>query len=167
MALNDDIEDPGFNCYVSAQEASDYFTDRGHGETWEDIVDSDPFLISATNQLDWYMNWKGEKVVVSQPKEWPRNYVYDSSGITYLPNGEVPVQVKQAVYELAIASVEIDRVADSDMAGLQEVKVGSLKIVSNSVGPWQEKKRAIPNVIYRILEDLIYNSSSMFKMVTR
>lgn len=167
MALNADITSSVMNSYVTTLEASTYFTDRGHGEAWEDLDNPAAFLITATNQLDWFMKFKGNKVSVSQPLEWPRMDVLDSDGYTYISVTEIPVRVKQAVLELALQSIDADRVADSDMAGLQEVKVGSLKIVSNMVGPWQEKKRPIPNVIYRMLSGLTTNSSSMFKRVER
>lgn len=167
MTLVADVTSSVMNSYVTEQEAANYFAERGHGETWEDVENPAAFLITATNQIDWFMNFKGSKVSSSQPLEWPRIDVFDESGSKYLSSTEVPVRVKQAVFELALASIDSDRMADSDMAGLQEVKVGSLKIVSNSVGPWQEKKRPIPPVVYRILDGLITNSSNMFRRVER
>lgn len=167
MALVADINSSIMNSYVTVAEAAAYFTDRGHGEVWEDVDNPAAFLISATNQLDWFMKYKGSKVSVSQPLEWPRKEVFDSSGLGYISTTEIPTRVKHAVFELALASIDADRMADSDMAGLQEVKVGSLKIVSNMVGPWQTKKQPIPPVVYRILTGLIDNSSSMFHNVVR
>ena len=167
MALVADIASSVMNSYVTEAEAAAYFADRGHGEVWEDVENPAAFLISATNQIDWFMNFRGSKVSSSQPLEWPRIDVFDESGLEYISSTEIPVRVKQAVFELALASIDSDRMADSDMAGLQEVKVGSLKIVSNMVGPWQERKRPIPPVVYRILNGLITNSSNMFKRVER
>lgn len=167
MALVTDINSSVMNSYVTAQEADAYFANRGHGETWEDIDNPDAFLISATNQLDWFMNFFGSKVNSSQPLEWPRKDCYDTKNQSYVPIDEVPTKVKHAVLELAIQSLDEDRLADSDMAGLQEVKVGSLKVVSNMVGPWQETKQAIPQVVYKILTGIITNSSSMFRRTVR
>lgn len=166
MALVSDINSSIMNSYVSISEAATYFSERGHGDAWDDVSDPAAMLISATNQIDWFMNFQGEKVSITQPLEWPRQYVYDRYG-NELPNDEIPLRVKQAVLELAIASIDEDRLQDSDMAGLQEVKVGSLKVVSNMVGPWQDKKAPIPTVCYVILKDLISNSSSMFHNVVR
>lgn len=167
MALITDINSSVMNSYVTAQEANTYFANRGHGETWEDIENPDAFLISATNQIDWFMNFLGSKVSSEQPLEWPRADCYDSKNQAYVPIDVIPTKVKHAVLELAIASLDEDRLADSDMAGLQEVKVGSLKVVSNLVGPWQETKKPIPPVIYRILSGIITNSSSMFRRTVR
>jgi len=167
MALITDINSSIMNSYVTAQEADAYFSNRGHGETWEDIDNPDAFLISATNQIDWYMNFLGSKVISSQPLEWPRKECFDTKNQSYISTNEIPVKVKHAVLELAIQSLDEDRLADSDMAGLQEVKVGSLKVVSNLVGPWQETKKAIPQVIYKILGGVISNSSSMFRRTVR
>lgn len=167
MALDADITSSVMNSYVTEAEAITYFADRGHGETWDDVISPDGFLISATNQIDWFMNFKGEKVAADQPLQWPRNYVYNDNGTAYLSITEIPTRLKQAVFELAIQSIDEDRLLDSDMAGLQEVKVGSLKIVANMVGPWQEKKRAMPSIIYRILGPLITSSSTMFRRAER
>jgi hypothetical protein len=126
MALDTDINSSVMNSYVTAQEANTYFANRGHGETWEDIENPDAFLISATNQIDWFMNFLGSKVRSEQPLEWPRTDCYDSKNQAYVPIDVIPTKVKHAVLELAIVSLDEDRLADSDMAGLQEVKVGSL-----------------------------------------
>lgn len=167
MALITDINSSIMNSYVSILEASEYFENRGHAEDWEDVVNQEAFLISATNQIDWFMVFLGSKVASTQPLEWPRVDCYDSKNQAYVPIDEIPTKVKHAVMELSIASIDEDRMADSDMAGLQEVKVGSLKVVSNIVGPWQESKKPIPTVVYMILKGVISNSSSIFRRTVR
>lgn len=165
MALVADMTSSVFNSYVTTQEASAYFADRGHGEAWDNIENPAAFLISATNQIDWFMDFKGSKVETTQPLEWPRQDVLVDD--EYLSTTEIPKALKHAVFELALASIDEDKLQESDMAGLQEVKVGSLKIVSNMVGPWQKQKRQIPKVVYIILSKLIHNSSTMFRKVER
>ena len=54
------------------------------------------------------------------------------------------------------------------MAGIQQVQVGSLKIVANSVGTWQSKKKPMPDMIYTILSGLLDpTSNTMFSRVIR
>lgn len=165
MALVADITSSVMNSYVTLQEANIYFSERGHSSSWDTAENQEGLLIGATNQLDWFMDFKGSKVESSQPLEWPRQDVLVDD--EYLSTTEIPKRLKHAVFELALASIDEDRVADSDMAGLQEVKVGSLKVVANSVGPWQTKKRQVPSVIYAILSKLINNGSTMFRRVER
>lgn len=165
MALVADITSSVMNSYVTTQEADIYFSERGHAETWDSVTNQAAFLIGATNQLDWFMNFKGSKVESNQPLEWPRQDVLVDG--EYLSTTELPKNLKHAVFELALASIDEDRVAESDMAGLQEVKVGSLKVVANSIGPWQPRKKQIPSVVYTILSKLIENGSTMFKRVER
>lgn len=165
MALVADVSSSVMNSYVTAQEALAYFSDRGHSEDWDDVENQSSFLIGATNQIDWFMDFKGSKVESSQPLEWPRQDVFVDG--EYVSITEIPTRVKQAVLELALASIDEDRVADSDMAGLQEVKVGTLKVVANAVGSWQTKKGPIPDVVYAILGKFINNSSGMFRRTVR
>lgn len=167
MALVADINSSVMNSYVTVEEADAYFADRGHGDAWATVTTKEAMLISATNQIDWFMTFKGTKVATSQPLEWPRYDVLDDNTLEYLPSTEIPKRLKTAVLEMAFSSIDEDRMADDDMAGLQEVKIGSLKVVSNMVGPWQQQKRKVPVHIYKILGGLIENSSSMFKRVVR
>lgn len=165
MALIADISSSIMNSYVTEEEATEYFSDRGHSEDWDDVDDQSSFLITSTNQIDWFMRFKGSKVTSGQPLEWPRKDVLVDDA--YIPTTEIPTRLKQAVLELALASIDEDRMSDSDMAGLQEVKVGTLKIVANAVGPWQKKKNPIPDVVYIILNKFINNSSGMFRRTER
>lgn len=164
-----EIGNPDMDSYVSSEEANEYFLNRSHGDAWEDIDDIEPFLITATNQIDWFMSFSGYKKDSEQPLEWPRKEVFDKKNQSLVASDIIPRKIKQAVLELAFSNIESDRTADSDMIGLQKVKVGTLEVVANSSGSWQEKKSTIPSIIYKILDGLIldYGSSSMFKQTVR
>lgn len=164
-----EIGNPNMNSYVSVDEAFEYFESRSHGEAWEDIDNYESFLITATNQIDWYLSFPGSKTDPSQPLEWPRKDVFDEKNQTYIKSNIIPKKIKYAVLELALVSIEEDRTFDSDMLGLQKVKVGTLEVVANSSGIWQGKKSTIPDIIYRILDGIITDSgsTSMFKRVIR
>lgn len=162
-----DINDPAMNSYVTAKEAADYFYQRSHGEAWDDIDNYEAFLITGSNQLDWYLTFPGSKVNPEQPMEWPRKDVFDEKNQSNIDSNSIPRKIKYAVLEFILASIDEDRTFDSDMAGLQEVKVGSLKVVSNMVGPWQDKKTTIPESVYKILDGIVINQGGVFKYVTR
>lgn len=164
-----EIGNPEMNSYVSSTEAEDYFAQRIHADTWEDIDDDEPFLITATNQIDWYLSFPGMKTTEVQPLEWPREGVFDTKNQSYVDSNIIPRKIKYAVLELALASILADRTIDSDMAGLQEVKIGTLMVKANSSGTWQETKNVIPEIIYKILDGIIVTAGSgtMFKTVMR
>jgi hypothetical protein len=162
-----EIGNPEMNSYVSSKEAADYFYQRSHAESWDDIDNYDAFLISASNQIDWYLSFPGTKVNPDQPLEWPREGVFDTKNQSQISSSIIPRKIKYAVLELVLSSIDDDRIADSDMAGLQEVKVGSLKVVSNLVGPWQDTKATIPDVVYKILDGIVLSTGSMFRRVIR
>lgn len=160
---------PKMNSYVTSEEAEDYFAQRSHGEAWEDIDSDEPFLITATNQIDWYLSFPGIKTTETQPLEWPREGVFDTKSQSYVDSNTIPKKIKFAVLELALASILADRTIDSDMAGLQAVQIGTLMVKSNSSGAWQETKTVIPEIIYKILDGIIVSAGSgtMFKTVIR
>jgi hypothetical protein len=163
-----EIGNPGMDSYVSADEANDYFLDRSHGDTWEDLDEIEPFLITATNLIDWYLSFPGIKTKETQSLEWPREGVFDTKSKSPVDANIIPKKIKFAVLELAFSSIQADRTIDSDMAGLQEVRVGTLMVKSNSAGTWQETKTVIPEIIYKILDGIIVSGTgTMFKTVIR
>lgn len=156
------------NSYVTEAEVNAYMEVRNHASLWETIDDPEPFIISATNQIDWFMKFNGQKTSSTQALMFPRTDCYDYKLDEYVASDSIPSKVKYAVCELILASLEEDRFKDSDMAGIQQVQVGSLKIVANSVGTWQSKKKPMPDMIYTILSGLLDpTSNTMFSRVIR
>lgn len=155
------------NSYVTVSEANSYFESRNFASEWESITEPEQYLISATNQIDWFIKFKGSKVSTDQALMWPRNECYDSFLDEYVANDIIPKKIKHAVFELILSSLEEDRMQDSDMLGLQEIKVSSLKVVANSVGAWQPTKTKIPSIVYTILSGISESTSSMFSRAER
>jgi len=139
------------NSYVSSSEADAYFETRNHSADWETVEDPEKFLITATNQIDWFFKFNGSRTSSDQALEWPRYECYDYKLDEYVVSDEIPKKVKYAVYELILASIEEDRFQESDMAGLQEIQVGSLRVKANSSGAWQNGKKPIPDIVTRLL----------------
>ena len=156
MALNNTIGASDTNCYVSLVEANSYFVDRAHSEAWEELENQTQVLITASSQIDWYITWKGERVDGVQAMDWPRSGVLDKVGELY-PEDMIPNDVKIAVYELALSSFEVDRTADGDLAGLAEVKAGSLMIKTDD-GMYNTQPDTIPDKIWKILAGLTTKS---------
>lgn len=159
MALIATPGDATANSYVTVAEATAYFTNRLHADAWNASTNQSEAeaLITASKQLDWYVNWNGAKATGEQAMQWPRTGVLDDVGDEYA-NTVIPENVKVAVFELALSSLESDRMEDSSLAGIAEVKVGSLQVVADD-GAFNSSKKAIPPKIWKILRGLCQRTS--------
>ncbi len=158
MALNATVGAADANSYVTLAEATAYFSDRVHSEGWDSLVNQESALVTASRQLDWYARWKGSKVSNTQAMGWPRVGVTLADGSAYT-SVSIPAEVKVAVFELALSSIDTDRTADSDMAGLSEVKAGSVMLKADD-GLYNTKPKTIPIKIWKIINDFTIRASS-------
>jgi len=140
------------NSYVTLAESVEYFTNRAHSTAWEDEENKENMLITATSVLDWYVTWKGTRVDGVQALDWPRSGVYDKVGELY-SELVIPQDVKIAVFEYALASLGTDRTADRDLAGLSEVRAGSLMIKADD-GVYNTTPDTIPDRVRKIVSEL-------------
>ncbi len=158
MALNATVGAADANSYVTVAEANAYFANRAHAEAWEDLDQQPQALMTASQALDWHVTWKGDRVTGTQSMDWARVGVYDKVGVLY-PSNVIPPDVKTATYEMALASIEADRMADSDLAGLSEVRAASLLIKTDD-GLYNTKPDTIPDHIWKILDGLTTRSGA-------
>jgi len=157
MALNDTLGAVDANSYVNLAEADAYFEDRMHSSAWDAVTDQEPMLISASQMLDWYIRWKGVKATSEQSMLWPRSGAIRPDG-TEIADDVLPPEVKTAVYELALASIDADRTSDDPLAGIGQLQAGSLMIKAGAEKPNQTNAKPIPDHVRSILSDLYTNS---------
>lgn len=153
MALDATVGSQTSNSYVTVAEAAAYFADRVHADAWQDVENPASALVTASRMLDWYVKWKGYRSSITQSMQWPRTGVSRPDGSS-VDTDIVPGEVKVAVYELALSSVEEDRTADDPMAGIEQVKAGSLMIKADSGDVFSTSADTIPEKVWRILSDL-------------
>lgn len=153
MALNATIGAVDTNSYVTQAEATAYFDDRMHASAWIAFNDKDKVLITASQMLDWFFNWKGTKASSTQFMQWPRSEAYRPDG-TLIVETILPPELKIAVYELALVSLSTDRMQDDPLAGIGELKAGSLKIKAGPEKPNQTNKKSIPQKVHKILSEI-------------
>jgi len=153
MALDATVGSPDANSYVTVSEANSYFLDRIHSTVWEDFDDPASALVTASMLLDWYVKWKGYKTTPAQSMGWPRVNVFRKDG-TEIANDIIPNEVKVATYELALSSLKADRTLDNPMAGIEQVKAGSLMVKAGDTGGSSSGASAIPEKVWKILSDL-------------
>jgi len=155
MALNATLGAIDANSYVTLAEAEIYFTDRMHASAWGALTDEikSSLLISGSQMLDWYVKWKGDKTTTTQSMQWPRADVICPSGVE-IDDNVLPPEVRTATYEQAFANIADDRTIDDPLAGIGELRAGSLKIKSGPEKPNQTNAKPIPAHVYSILSDL-------------
>jgi len=153
MTLKATIGATDANSYVTQAEANAYFLNRAYSSAWEDFEQKDEILILSSQMLDWYIKWKGVRYSTTQYLLWPRTGVIRRDGTT-IDSDIIPNEVKLAVYELAISSMEEDRMVDDPLSGIEQLRAGSLMIKAGQPGFNSTAKEAIPEKIYKILSDL-------------
>lgn len=108
----------GVNSYVTAAEATTYFSDKFGYSSWTAFVAKDGALVSARQILDYQCQWFGEKSDSTQPLAFPRTPDADP----------VPQEVMDAQCEIAFAiSVTGSTVTDGGDA-LEELKAGDVSL---------------------------------------
>lgn len=153
MALNATVGSPDANSYVTVAEANTYFADRVHSSAWEDFEYKASALVTASQMLDWYMKWKGYKTTAEQSMGWPRVNVIRRDG-SEVASDIIPQELKVATYELTLASLDGDRTADNPMAGIEQIKAGSLMVKADNGDSDSTAADTIPERIWKILSDL-------------
>ncbi len=159
MSLDATVGSSDANSYPTVAEADLYFSDRVHSEAWDDFESKASVLITASQMLDWYVKWKGYRTTSTQSMLWPRVNVVRRDG-SEVADDIIPSEVKVAVYELALSSLEADRTADDPMAGIEQVKAGSLMVKADNGDLDSTEVDVIPEKIWKILSDL-YSQGDM------
>jgi hypothetical protein len=160
MALDATPGGENSNSYVTISEADIYFRDRLHSSSWNDLDYNSKAssLITSTSMLDWYMKWEGNRTTTIQSLDWPRTDVTGEDFLD-LPDDEIPKAVKTATFELALSIIDSDRTNDWDLQGLSKMKVGDLEMVASYSQSDNPKPSVIPDKVYKILKDLITQTS--------
>jgi hypothetical protein len=158
MALDASIGTDTANSYVDLDYATDYFFDRVHASSWSSFSSQEQVLITSSNVIDWYMNWKGYKTDSNQSMDWPRTDVVLRDG-TVLNNDIIPENIKVSVCELALSFFSGDKLADNPLYGLDQVKLGTMMVKSSSDIVLKSSKVVIPDHVNKILADLCVRSS--------
>ena len=165
MALNETLGASDANSYVTRAEADAYFTDRMHSSAWSALDDlvKDGLLVSSSQMLDWYIKWKGSKATSAQSMQWPRSGAIRPDG-TEIDDDVLPPEVKTAVYEQAFANIEADRMEDDPLAGIGQLRAGSLMIKAGAEKPNQTNAKPVPDNVYNIVSDL-YNRNGSVRLL--
>jgi len=129
-----EIARPGVNAYADLASADGWFAARGRtGWSAAAAAARHAALIRAADWLDGQFSFRGQPADAAQPRAWPRVGV---GGGAVLADG-LPLAVRQAYFELALALLEGDAAA-ARLVGLQgEVKrerIGGIAVEYEAAG---------------------------------
>ena len=109
--------------------AVSYMASRLYSEAWTAATapDKEAATIQATRTLDGFYDWKGYRLNDVQALGWPRTGVV-VDGVTA---PALPVPIKQATLELAVAMLERNRTSDtaSGSQALDKLELGKGAVV--------------------------------------
>jgi DnaT-like ssDNA binding protein len=156
------IETPGAidaNTYSTLDEANAYFEARLHKTNWHNSPDRNAALAWATQLLDAYFEWDGNKAASTQALEWPRLSVSDESG--YLVSSTaIPAFLKRATAEFAMWLSASDRTADPSSKGVKSIKVDTIEIELDKI----DRAPVIPALVSQIVSP--YGSKKSTSSIT-
>lgn len=122
------------NSYVTVAEADAYHEAHVSGATWA-AASADAkcrALVSATRQIDAYVEWTVESVVASdaQALAWPRVGMVDPRTQDVVSSGVLPTRLKEATCEQARALLAGDRSAElsQDVEGVRRLVAGAVEL---------------------------------------
>ena len=114
------------NSYVTLAEADAYFDASASNQVWNNHQDGykKAALIQATQWLN-YLSFAGDCCTDTQALQWPREHVTCMCREAVCT--EIPLQVKQATYELALHLVHKPSLITGDSAVVPSPQVGAVK----------------------------------------
>ncbi|QPB42222.1 DnaT-like ssDNA-binding protein [Rodentibacter haemolyticus] len=128
--------------YVSLDEADNYHRLRISAEAWDGLDEQAKLrrLVSASDFLDHYYRFSGEKAESNQPRQFPRKL-----------QTEIPQAIKAAVCELALQT----DLNQNQAQVMSSVKVGPISV---SYGDSQSQSANRFEYVKSLLKDLLVDS---------
>lgn len=156
MALQTDPTQVGLQAYASVVFADNYFdVYRMHNDSWKDAT-----LENKERSLAWAaillnnVKFKGYKVQLDDPLDWPRYDVYKDNGShSVYSSDELPIKLQYANCELALHLLEKDRtLLYEENLGLSSMSVGSISLSFDNT----RKENTIPHYVFNLLKSVSY-----------
>jgi hypothetical protein len=120
------------NSYATLAEADTYYDER-HNVTWQSSSTSarTVALIKATDYIDYTYSFKGTPSGTTQALQWPRTRATDINLIV-IDSDVIPVELKRAVFELALRSLSEDIDPDLTTSSQLQSETRKVDVISRS-----------------------------------
>jgi hypothetical protein len=159
---------PNANSYATVAEADEYHDAKVHRTDWAatglDTAQKTVALIEATRILESmyeWAEWPTDPEV--QSLGWPRIGVLKRDLIEFVPDDEIPPELKNATAELARQLITADRTADSDVEtqGITHLSAGSVSLTFKSGVTAKVVPDAVVNLLPRHWGRLVGRKTGM------
>ncbi len=140
------------NTYGTLAEASTYFGDRLHTDTWDDAStdDQNKALLMACRWLDSEIDWDGYRVTETQALRHPRSNLYTRDGDSIDTTAIAP-EVKYAQFELAYFLLAEDRGGDPDGIGISSLSLSGLSLAFDK----NDRRPRLPDTVRNLVRHLV------------
>lgn len=173
--VNATVGSASANSYTTRAEADLYYTNRLFSASWTGSTEAikDAALIMATRVLDMMLSpykyfvppttgvnaqlgyyrtrpqWTGAPVDNIQRLAWPRSGMFDRNG-NEISELVLPIELKEAIAELAGQLITADRTLDNDIAaqGITDIKAGPVGL---SFAPGGTSTKMLPDAVLFML----------------
>ncbi len=153
---------PLANSYSLVAEADSYFDERLGVSSWSAAIADDKAraLIMATRRID-LEEFEGSRVSEEQALKWPRFGADDADG-WWIEQDEIPIQVKQASFEMALALLEDpEGLEDTGLEAFERVKVGPIEVEPRHL----EQADELPDIVRRLLAPFLLVSGASIRLI--
>ena len=141
----------GVNSYDTVEAADAYFADRLDVAAWLEATPEQraQAMVTATTVLDNQL-WSGVAVSESQPLAHPRQGTYFDPrvGCIVSYNGEVPLRLLKATYELAYHLLNNDGLLDNT-GSVDSLSIGSIQLSNVRAAS------GIPDVVFQMIRPML------------
>ena len=144
------------NSFVSVVTADNYFADRLNKDAWDNAINKDEALVTATRILN-QLNWNGTNTSfsnVTYKLSWPRTITFTDtvSGNVQALNddrsatsgGTIPQDIQDATCEMAYHLILNTDLLDNT-SSVQDLTVGSIRLLNPSKAP------TLPDQVIRLI----------------
>lgn len=139
------------NSYTTQAEGDSYHESRLFSTVWTGATSAqkDAALVWASRILDYTFDWSGSKYTIEQSMRWPRYSALDRDGQLFDSN-EIPVELKDAVSELARLLISGDRAGETGVEGIEKLKVDVIELTFDKL----DRIKTIPDEVYQMISHL-------------
>jgi hypothetical protein len=129
ITIDETVGGANANSFVTHAEFEAYMDGRLNADAFNaaTFLERTQALVEATRDLS-ARPWQGRRVTATQALSWPRQWAHDPDSPTqdYFATTVIPIRIKRATYELALAFL---KAGDVDVASLDEtVKVARKRV---------------------------------------
>ena len=145
------------NSFISVVQADNYFDDRLNKATWDNAINKDEALVTATGILNT-LNWSGTSTSFTNvggfKLAWPRSITFADpiSGVnevltdnrTSTDGGTIPQDIKDATCEMAYHLILNTDLLDNTST-VSDLTVGSIRLLGSQKAP------TLPDQVIRLI----------------